>query len=334
MPAFDVRPATQNDLDLLSGRPDVAPHALDDLRARKDGWRGIAAFHRGRLVGFRAARTTTLRNGADRYACGVFTVNFLEETYRAGGAHAAFVEIDEAFEEAFEGRGDGRYAVVVGRIDESDFWFLRAHRGFAPVRTDVDLVLDRAESARLRASDATVVPFDASRKDAFATPLAFGEIATERDFAEVAARARGGKAFLVLDASGAPRAVAITRDSGGEREIVDWAVAEGDEPAADALLLAAIEGARGVVRVPAFCRSPWLLHFQRAGFRVRPSVRGGVVEPYVAARATIPRLSADKLGEHWCATAADVPAEPLPRGAFEVDVVDPPPPGTRVARDE
>lgn len=331
--AFKIREAVDADLD---GLPD--DHARAELRANPRGWRGVAATHRGRLVGFWGAKALPVRAQGEDLDLGVFSGCFLDPAYRAAGLHGAFVEMDEAFEAAFEGRGDGRFGGVVGRFAESDWWTLRRLRDFAPIRTEVDLFLEGRPAAPAAASVDVAVRADDARFAAWADPLVVDAVGVRRDGVLMRARERllvpprGGAAHgtQVVVRDGRVVAAALFDDATeGVVEIRDWCVPEGDVAAASALLAALFRSSARSFVAPVFARGPWHFFLQRAGFRVRPATWGGAAEPYLVGRAAHPRCEAERLAETWFACAADVCRRPLPPLLAEETVTTPPPAGTR-----
>jgi hypothetical protein len=334
---FAVRSAVDADLDAL---PDA--HARAELRTNPAGWRGVAVSHRGRTVGFWGAKTLPMIVRGERVRFGVFAGCFLERAYRSGGLHSVFAEMDETFAELHEGRDEGRFACVVGRFAESDWWTLRRLRDFTPVRTEVDLVLEGVAARRASATDEKATRADDALFAHWTEPLSPDEIGVVRDGPLMHAREKllvppqGGPAHgtRVVVRDGRVVAAALFDDSqDGVAEIRDWCVPEGDDSAAKALLDALFASRAPAMVAPVFGRSPWLLFLQRAGFQVRPAAWGGEREPYLVARSSHPRCDAERLAETWFVTAADVCRFPMPPCQIPEPVTTPPPAGTRSGSD-
>ncbi len=327
--SFRIRPASPADLAAVAAGSPARPWTLEELSG-PDGFRGVLAEHRNRVVGFWGARVQPMSVRGDVLLFGVLAGCFLEAPYRTGGVHSAFIEMDETFASLFEGREPDRFASVVGRPAESDWWLLRRMRGFTPIRTETELVLPDVRTAVVASSEERAVIYGAAECARWTRPLLVGEAAPIRDGVRMLARRGDDGVLHCVERDGVPVAAAVARTSAdGAVDVVDWCVAEHDESSASALLAAVLADRKGEARFPVFGRSPWTSWLQRAGFRSRPSTAGGPSEPYLAARSVHPRCDAEWLAEHWFATAADVCRYPMEPCQIEEDAVFPPPPGTR-----
>jgi hypothetical protein len=335
MSSFRIRNIEPRDLPAIAAQDPARPWLVDELAGDPAGYGGVVVEHRGAVVGCWAARRLPVVVRGDRLDFGVMAACFLAPEYRTGGLHSVFVEADEAFESEWQGREPGRFACVVGRFAESDWWTLRRLRGFAPIRTETDLFAADARALRVPASSERAVALDDDACARWIAPLVPGDCAVVRDGARMRVRRGRAGTLLAVLRDGAPAACAVVSEGPPEpdgtpaRDVRDWCVAEDDASAAAALLAAAVDGATGAVRFPVFARSPWALELQRAGFRVRPSTWGGTVEPYLAARSSHPRCDPEWLAENWFATGADVCRYPMGVCQNPETVVTAPPAGTR-----
>jgi hypothetical protein len=161
--------------------------------------------------------------------------------------------------------------------------------------------------------------------------LALGIHHARRDAAVLRFRTGGpyarDAAWVVLR-DGRAAGVAIVRDGGGGRTVLDFAAPEGDEDAADALFDRVIGDGTRPVTLPWFSRSPWFLAAQRNGFRAAASDLH-----YLGVRPVKARVHATALMQSWHASACDLGLRPNPRFLADEETVTTAPVGTRTARD-
>jgi hypothetical protein len=128
--------------------------------------------------------------------------------------------------------------------------------------------------------------------------------------------------------AGRPSGVAIARDRGTERLLLDFSVRADDEESADALFDAVIGDGGRTLLLPFFTRSPWILLAQRKGFRARRSDL-----PYVGIRPSKGRTDASKLMDAWHFGASDVGFRPIPPMLASEEIVTAAPIGTEAGRE-
>ena len=285
----------------------------------------VAVDTSGRVIGHLGVSHVPMSVTGEAHAFGRFNACFIEPAYRTGGVHSLFVELDRTFQEEFEVRE--RLAAVFGQWDEVDWWFLRHHRGHRAVATSIDLchvaILPIPGGPGGDGIDITNThegPAPASRPDVGACGVRRDDRFDAWRVAFPGASDREWKAWRAGELSG----VAITRDRGGERLILDWAVAPHDEQTGHALLRALVGNARMPVRARFWTSDLFTLTlFQDAGFAV---VAGA--EAYLSVRTVLPSINHQWLSQEWQVTMADAGVQPLPRLTVGEPIVYPPPPGT------
>ena len=256
---------------------------------------------------------------------GRFTACYIEPAYRTGGVHSLFFELDRLFQQQFE--ETGHLAAVFGQWEEIDWWFLRHHRGHKAVATSIDLVRGAEDPLRDRgAGDGVTITTSQYGADS-APALAVGECGVRRDATFNAWRAafpgapcEGWQARREDTLTG----VAITRERGDERLILDWAVAPDDEQTGKALLAALMGDGTKPIRARFWTSDLVTLElFQDAGFVVEPGC-----ESYLAVRTALPSINHLWLSQEWQVTTADAGTRALPQLTVGESIVYPPPPGT------
>ncbi|GEM_PF-2630009 len=285
----------------------------------------VAVDPSGRVIGHLGVSHVPMLVKGAAHMFGRFNACFIAEEYRAGGVHSLFMEIDQMFRSEFEVRE--RLAVVFGQWDEVDWWFLRHTRGHKAIATSIDLCravgfpLPAGPSAdEIRITNALEGPGAEIR-------LGVGVCGVQRDGRFDAWRTVfPGASDLGWQAwrGGELRGVAITRERGGERLIIDWSVAPDDFDSGHALLRAVVGGGRMPVRARFW--SPHLSTLtllQKAGFVV---VAGA--EAFLSVRTVLPSINHLWLSQEWQLTMADAGVQPLPQLTVGEPIVYPPPPGT------
>lgn len=332
---FEVRVASATDGDgVAAGYARVSNRDVGLVRekiahALRDNPQGgssiVAVDASGRVIGHLGVTHVPMQVKGEPHLFGRFYACFIEPAYRAGGVHSLFNEIDRVFQEEFEVRE--RLAAVFGQWDEVDWWFLRHTRGHKAVATSIDLCHPADRPVPGGSGGDEIVITNVHDAAVSAARLDVGECGVRRDGGFDAWRAavpgesdRGWQARR----AGEPAGVAITRDRGGERLILDWAVAPDDAETGHALLRAVVDDARTPVRARFWTSDRFTLTlFQDAGF---VAVAGS--EAYLSVRTVLPSINHLWLSEEWQVTMADAGVRPLPRLTIGEPIVYPPPPGT------
>lgn len=285
----------------------------------------VAVDTDGRILGHLGVSHVPMLLKGEPHLFGRFNACFIDPAFRAGGVHSLFFELDRLFQAEFE--VPERLAAVFGQWDEIDWWFLRHLRGHKALATSIDLghagepsLAPRSGGERIRIT----------RADDGAIPtagLCHGDCHVRREGRFGAWRAAfPGASDLHWQAwRGSELAgVAITRDRGGERLILDWALAADDADVGHALLGALIGAARVPVRARFWTSNLFTLTlFQDAGFRVSAGS-----ETHLAVRTVLSQINHLWLSQEWQVTLADAGVKPPPRLTVGEPIVYPPPPGT------
>jgi hypothetical protein len=337
MSGFHVTPASGADLDAIvegfaraCGRPAeaIAAKVRWGLEGNPSGWSGVVARDaRGKVVGHFGVTHVPMSIDGKDVLFGRAYASWVEPELRTAGVHSAFAEMDDAFRE--HGASNG-VAASFGVFADGDWWTLRRIRDWEPVRTELTLVRPPAPH-RETPGLVELAAFTPAALAAWDGAIDQGPCASRRDGKVLAFRLggphAGDRAWAVLR-GGRPAAVAAVREGAAGRVVLDFAVPEGDEEAAAALLDRVIGDGSVAVRLDWFSRSPWFLLAQRRGFRAAP---GDLA--YLALRAAKPGIEAHWLMENWRVTAADVGLHALPRMLASEDVVTSPPIGTLTGRE-
>jgi hypothetical protein len=335
--ALEIRAAVDADADAIAAGfaracgkdpPLVRERVRWALTGNPAGWTGVVAVHGGAgiVAHLGASHVPMLVEGRPE-TFGRLFASWVAPEYRIAGVHSLFCRMDDAFDAAARATG---LAAVFCALAEGDWWTLRRLRGFEGVRTE--LLLARAPRSHApRAAGLPVVRFGPENAATLGQGPALGPCHARRDAQSVLFRTGGpyradGAWTCVRD--GRAAGLAIVRDAGGRRTVLDFAVPEGDEEAAAALLDCAIGDGSREVLLPWFSRSPWFLAAQRAGFRAMPCDL-----PTVGVRPTAARLVATWLMQHWHLAAADVGLRPPPRMLADEEAVTTAPEGTLTAKD-
>jgi hypothetical protein len=292
------------------------PHGCSSLVAVDTG---------GRVVGHLGVSHVPMQVKGEPCIFGRFNACFIDPAYRAGGVHSLFFELDRLFQEEFE--VPERLAAVFGQWDEVDWWFLRHLRGHKALATSIDLCRAAEASPAPRSGDEGLRITRVLDGPAPTARLHGGECHVRREGRFDAWRAAfpgasdlGWQAWRGSELAG----VAVTRDRGGERLILDWALAPGDADTGHALLRALVGAARTPVRARFWTSDLFTLTlFQDAGF----SVFAGS-EAHLAVRTVLSQINHLWLSQTWQVTLADAGVKPLPRLTVGEPIVYPPPPGT------
>ncbi len=339
MSGFNIRPSTEADLDgIARGFASATARPFENVRHMIGHALGgnpfgcssiVAEDSSGRIVGHLGASHVPMQIGEHEMTFGRLFGCWTDELYRVGGIHGSFVAMDETFAEYAE--AGGRVHAVFGLVHESDWWFLRRVRDFKPVRTEIRAV--RLPAPFQTQCDLDVRRLTSDELDRLPRRTAARSIDVRRDGALMRFRTsnpwRDDFVLGVVDRDGSVRGHAIVRPRGEVVIVMEFRVPPEDEVAAHALLGAVIGTGERRVEAPSFARSPWLLTFARAGFRVAPEDGA-----YLGIRAASPRVNAEALAEEWDAAAADLGRAPQPRFIHAEDIVVPPPLGTTSGRDK
>lgn len=301
-------------------------HAMQD---NPHGCSGVIALDAsGRVIGHLGVSHVPMQVKGEPQVFGRFNACFIDRAYRTGGVHSLFMELDETFQQEFE--VPDRLAAAYGQWDEVDWWFLRHKRGHKVVATSIDLC--RAADLPVPdedgpAGDEQVEVTNVIDADASAARLDGGTCSVRREGPFEAWRVTfpgtsdlGWQAWRAGELSG----VAITRDRGGERLILDWAIAPDDAATGRALLRSLVGDASVPVRARFWTPDQFTLSlFQDAGFVVAAGA-----EAYLSVRTVLPSINHLWLSQEWQVTMADAGVQPLPRLTVGEPIVYPPPPGT------
>ena len=336
MSGFRIRPTTEADFDGIAegfatatdrDPADVHDIVVHGLGANPYGFAGVVAEDANRrIVAHLGVSLLPVRlNDRDR-SFGRFLACFLDETYRIGGVHSPFFELQETFREVVEDQRD--VALVAGLFDEADWWFLRYLCGFRAVGTGVCYVREPGPWTSGEWSAPVVEGGDVGSVE-WSEPLLTGEIAVVRDRAFSDFRATGpwgnDRRFVVTDADGSGvSGLATVRRRGLMDHVADWAVVDGDETAAKSLMRAVVGDGDRRIKLRIWNPSVWTCHvLYETGFRVARHD-----EPFLAARWRGGGIKRHGLSVHWQVTSADVGFESQPRMTVDEQVVRPPQPGT------
>lgn len=331
---FELRTATDED---WAGIADGFARATDgDARrirqhvayALRDNPRGsssvLAADPDGRIIAHMGVTHIPMLVKGEPLLFGRFHSCFIEPIYRTGGVHGLFAALDDLFQETFEIRE--RLAAVFGQWDETDWWHMRRARGHDAVATSIDLRRPADRPVLELGGNGTVITQDGDGPVP-ANSLNVGSCGVRHDGVFDAWRAAApGRSDRIWQAwrAGERTGVAITRDTGGVRLILDWAVGPEDTESVRALLHAMIVDAGAPVHTRFWTSDvPTLLLFQEAGFDV---VAGP--EVYLSVRPVLPHVHHLWLSETWHVTLADAGLRPMPCLTIGEPIVYPPSPGT------
>jgi hypothetical protein len=334
---LQIRPSTREDLDAIAsgfahacGKPGslVAEKVRWALGGNPAGSSGVVAVDpRGEIVAHLGVSHVPMRLQSEDHLFGRVYGAWVDPILRVAGVHGPFQEIDGMFRETYEGT---LLSAIYGTFAELDWWTLRRTREFVPIRTDV--TLRRAKGThRAEATSAKVARATPDGLAAWTEPLDLGACASRRDGGTTAFRTGGPYASdvaLIASVSGRPAGLAIFRDLGPNRVVLDFAVPTLDEDCARALFDHVIGDGSREVRLPGFTRSPWFLLAQRKGFR---AIREE--PPYLVCRPAKPKAAPEWLMEHWCATAADMGLLALPSLLAAEEIVTSAPIGTLAGRE-
>ena len=248
---------------------------------------------------------------------------FVNEDHRIGGRHSLLVEMLSAFREEFESKA--KLAMVFGRFQEPDFWFLRKIADFQAISTGSTLV--RVPSARKRLNSEFVVRADEALLSSILEPPVEGLCQVRRTGDLLRYRIGGPHAdavVLCLVRGQRFRAMAAYRDQGDERLLVDFHVKDGALGDGQALLDAVIEDGQRRVKTWIWNPDRFVLHLlQDAGFVVAPAE-----ETYLAARWAFRGLKQPWLHRHWQVMAMDLGEADQRALTVGETIVSPPPLGT------
>jgi hypothetical protein len=340
MGQFELRIATDDD---CAGIADGFAHATDGnarrvrrkvdyaLRENPHGSSGVLAVDpSGRVIAHLGVTHVPMQVKDVPQLFGRFHSCFVDPAYRTGGVHGLFAALDDLFRETFEVRD--RLAAVFGQWDEADWWYLRRARGHDAVATSVDLCRPFDLPVLDLGGDEVVITQGGDGPTPTG-PLDVGSCGVRRDGAFDTWRAaapsssdRIWQAWRADERTG----VAITRDRGGERLILDWAVVPDDTDTVRALLHALIVDAGAPVRTRFWTSDVFtLLLFQEAGFAVLAGA-----EVYLSVRPVLPHINHLWLSEAWHVTLADAGVRPMPRLTIGEPIVTPPSPGTLGSREQ
>ncbi|MCA8957706.1 MAG: hypothetical protein KDC87_16645 [Planctomycetes bacterium] len=253
---------------------------------------------------------------------------FIEPAYRTGGVHGLFAALYDVFQTTFEIRE--RLAAVFGQWDEVDWWHMRRTFGHDAVATSIDLHRPAIRPVLELVGEGAVITRDGDGSVS-ARCLDVGSCGVRRsgefDAWRAVAPGRSDRIWQAWQA-GERTGMAITRDAGGVRWILDWAVRPQDSESVRALLHAVIVDACTPVHTRFWTSDVFTLSlFQEAGFEV---VAGP--EAYLAIHPVLPHIHHLWLSEHWHVTLADAGLRAMPRLTIGEPVVHPPSPGTSGAR--
>lgn len=331
---FELRTATDKDLpgiaEGFAGATDGDAHRAQAqveyaLRDNPHGSSSVlAADPEGRVIAHMGVTHVPMLIKGEPLLFGRFHSCFIAPQYRTGSAHSLFAALDELFRDTFE--HPERLAAVFGQWDEPDWWHLRRARGHDAVATSIDLHRPVGRPVLGSLGDAIAITQDGDGA-APAGLLKVGSCGVRHEGVFDAWRAAApGHSDQIWQAwrAGERTGLAITRESGGLRLILDWAVAPGDPESARALLHALI-GEAGLPLHTRFWTAdvPTLLLFQEAGFVV---VAGP--EAYLSVRPVLPHVHHLWLSESWHVTLADAGRRPMPRLTIGEPIVHPPPQGS------
>lgn len=336
---FELRIATAEDCDgIADGFADatgldarrVRQRVAHALRDNPHGSSGVLAVDPdGHVIAHLGVTHVPMQVKGEPLLFGRFHGCFLAPAYRTGGVHALFAALDDLFRETFEVRE--RLAAVFGQWDESDWWTLRRARGHDAVATSIDLCRPADRPVLDLGGDELVITRGGDGPTP-AGPLEVGPCGVRRDGAFDAWRAAApGSSDRLWQAWRADErtGVAITRDRGGERLILDWAVVPDDTDTVRALLRALILDANAPVRTRFWTSDVFtLLLFQEAGFAVDAGA-----EVYLSVRPVLPHVNHLWLSQNWQVTLADAGVRPMPRLTIGEPIVVPPSPGSLGGRE-
>ena len=284
----------------------------------------MALDAKGRLVAHLGAlRLPMLRDGKPLIFGRAFA-SFVEGSFRIGGRHSPFMELQARFREHFEGR-DG-IALFFGWWQEIDHWFLRALAGFEPISTG--WLLERPaghppERTELRFSELALADLEQGQDRGVGT-----SIRRVRDREWLRQHLELGRRGLGVFDGGVPLALAVVSDSESERRLLDLAVADGDPSAADAIMAAVIGDGLRPVRGRIWNPDRWSSYLlQNAGFQVRVGD-----EVYLSARWSQRGLKQSILHEHWQLMEGDFGSQGLPQFSVGEAIVSPPMAGTEARK--
>jgi hypothetical protein len=337
MSGFHVRPATPDDVDGIvagfaraCGRPAaaVAPKIEWGLARNPAGSSGVVAIDaRGVLVAHWGVTHVPTMVEGEALTFGRLYASWVDPPLRTAGVHCAFAEIDDAFRELFEGKS---VAATYGVFADADWWTLRRMREFFPVRTDLTLVREPGPH-RPGPSAVEVVSGSRAALAGWEGALDGGPCAARRDSAVLGFRLGGPHSSDVAHVAlrgGRPAGIAVVREGGGRRVVLDFTAPAGDEDCARTLFDRVVGDGSVAVSLDWFSRSPWLLLAQRSGFRAV-----ALDLPYLGVRSRRGGVEAHWLMEHWHVTPADVGLHPNPRLLAEEEIVTSPPVGTLTGRE-
>ncbi|MEM7200639.1 MAG: hypothetical protein AAF628_10260 [Planctomycetota bacterium] len=303
----------------------IRPHVAYAFRDNPHGSSSVlAADPGGRIIAHLGATHVPMLVKGEPLLFGRFHCCFIEPAYRTGGVHSLLAALDDLFQETFENRE--RLAAVFGQWDEADWWHLRRARGHDAVATSIDLVRPIDQPVPERDGDGVVITQGSDGRVPIRS-LDVGSCGVRHDGAFDAWRAAApGRSDRLWQAwrAGERTGVAITRDAGGIRLILDWAVGPEDADSVRALLHAIVVDARAPVHTRFWTSDvSTLLLFQQACFGVLPGP-----EVYLSVRPVLAHVHQLWLSETWHVTLADAGSRPMPRLTIGEPGVYPPPPGT------
>ncbi len=331
---FELRTATDEDgagiadgfARAIGSDPNqIRSHVVSALHNNPHGSSSVvAAAPDGRIIAHLGVTHVPMLVNGEPLLFGRFHSCFVDPVYRTGGVHGLFNALDNLFREAFEIRE--HLAAVFGQWDEMDWWYLRRARGHDAVATSIDLRCPANHPVLELGGEGIVITQDGEGSES-ANLLKVGNCGVRHDGKLDAWRAAApGRSDHLWQAwrAGERTGMAITRDIGGVRRILDWTVEPEDTESIRALLHA-LTVDTGVPVHTRFWTSdvPTLLLFQEAGFQV---VAGP--EVYLSVRPVLPHLHQLWLSENWHVTLADAGLHPLPRLTIGESIVVPPSPGT------
>ena len=252
----------------------IRQHVAYALRDNPHGSSSVLATDPdGRIIAHMGVTHVPMLVKGEPLLFGRFHSCFIEPAYRTGGVHGLFAALDDLFQETHQIRE--RLAAVFGQWDETDWWHMRRARGHDAVATSIDLRRPADRPVFELGGDGTIItqggddPVPAS---SMTSSLNVGSCGVRHDGVLDAWRAAApGRLNRIWQAwrAGERTGVAITRDAGGVRLILDWAVGPEDTDSVRALLHAMIVDAGAPVHTRFWTSDvPTLLLFQEAGFDV------------------------------------------------------------------
>ncbi len=302
----------------------IRQHVTYAFRDNPHGSSGVlAADPDGRIIAHLGVTHVPMLVKGEPSLFGRFHSCFIEPAYRTGGVHSLFAALDDLFRETFERRE--RLGAVFGQWDEADWWHLRRARGHDAVATSIDLRRPADRPVPELGGDGTVITRGGDGRGP-ASALGVGQCGVRHNGVFDAWRAAApGRTDRLWQAwrAGERTGVAITRDAGGVRLILDWAVEPENADSVRALLHAILVDTRAPVHTRFWTSDVFtLLRFQEAGFAVAAGP-----EVYLSVRPVLPHVHQLWLSETWHVTLADAGLRPIPRLTIGEPTVYPPSPG-------